>query len=275
MKTLKDHVIIYDDECPMCPMCDLYTGAFVKTKMLDEKGREPYSWLPSSLKQHIDTRKACNEIALVNYRTGSVTYGVDSLFTILGHRFRFLKPLFLFTPFRLLMKHVYSFISYNRRVIIPAEKFDGKNSCTPDFNLKYRVLYIVFTWLATSFVLNAYSLLLSPLMPTSDIYREFLVCGGQIAFQAVTILFLKRDRLIHYLGNMMTISFAGAMLLLPALAIHNLAFVSSPYFYAGWFLVVAGLMLVEHVRRMKILNIHWTASVSWVLYRIIVLLVIL
>lgn len=272
MKTLKDHVIIYDDECPMC---DLYTRAFVKTKMLDEKGREPYSWLPSSIRQHIDSQKARNEIALVNSRTGDVMYGIDSLFTILGHRFQFLKPLFSFTPFRLLMKHVYSFISYNRRAIMPAEKFEGYNSCTPDFNLKYRILYIVFTWLFTSVILNAYSLLLSPLIPGSDLYREFLVCGGQIAFQSVAILFLKKDRLVHYLGNMMTISFAGALLLLPALVIHKLAFISSPFFYASWFLAVAALMLLEHARRMKILGIHWTASLSWVAYRIIVLLIIL
>jgi hypothetical protein len=272
MKTLKDHVIIYDDECPMC---DLYTCAFVKTKMLDEKGREPYSWLPSSLKEQIDPEKARNEIALVNPRTGTVMYGIDSLFTILGHRFPFLKPVFSFTPFRLLMKHVYSFISYNRRVIMPAQKFEGKNSCTPDFSLKYRILYIVFTWLVTSLVLNAYSILLSPLVPVSDLYREFLICGGQIAFQSVTILFLKRERLVHYLGNMMTISFAGALLLLPAFAIHKLELVSSPYFYAGWFLTVAGLMLAEHVRRMRIMSIHWTASLSWVVYRIIALLIIL
>src|SRR5688572_20252266 len=111
MKTLKDHVIIYDDECPMC---DLYTGAFVKTKMLEKNGREPYSWLPSSLRKQIDPQKARNEIALVNPKTGKVLYGIDSLFTILGYRFQFLKPIFQFEPFRLLTKYFYSFISYNR-----------------------------------------------------------------------------------------------------------------------------------------------------------------
>ena len=39
MKTLKKHVIIYDDECPLC---DLYTGGFVKSVMLDERGRTPF-----------------------------------------------------------------------------------------------------------------------------------------------------------------------------------------------------------------------------------------
>jgi hypothetical protein len=272
MKTLKHHVIIYDDECPMC---DLYTGAFVKTKMLPENGREPYSWLHASLRKHIDSQKARNGIALVNSKTGKVQYGIDSLFTILGHRFQFLKPLFSFAPFRLLMKYFYSFISYNRRVIVPADKFEGRNSCTPDFNLKYRIAYILFTWLATSFVLNAYSFLLSPLIPGSNLYREFMVCGGQIVFQAATMTFIRKDRLVHYLGNMMTISFAGAILLLPALGIHKLALISSPLFYAAWFLGVSGLMLFEHIRRMKILGIHWIASVTWVVYRLTILLIIL
>jgi hypothetical protein len=272
MKTLKNHIIIYDDECPMC---DLYTGAFVKTKMLGKDGREPYSWLPSSIKKQIDTKRACNEIALVNAKEGTVIYGVDSLFAILGNRFPFLKPLFSFKPFRLVIKKFYSLISYNRRVIIPAEKFESKNSCTPDFNLKYRLLYIVVAWLITSVVLNGYSSLLVPLVPKSNFFREFIVCGGQLIFQSVTILFLKKERLIHYLGNMMTVSFAGALLLLPALVIHSFELISSPAFYALWFLMIAGLMLHEHMRRMKIMNIHWTASLSWVVYRLIVLIIIL
>jgi hypothetical protein len=272
MKTLKDHIIIYDDECPMC---DLYTGAFVKSKMLDKDGREPYSWLPSSLKKKIDMKRACNEIALVNAKEGTVIYGVDSLFTILGNRFAFLKPLFSFKPFRLLMKGFYSFISYNRRAIMPADKFESKNSCTPDFSLKYRLLYIVVTAMITSIVLNAYSSALLPLVPKSNVYREFAICGAQIIFQSLVILMLKRERLIHYLGNMMTISFGGAILLAPAIVIHRLEFISSPVFYVGWFLLVAGLMLLEHTRRMKILNIHWMASLSWVVYRFIVLIIIL
>lgn len=39
MKTLKNHLILFDAECPMCRV---YTQVFVKTGMLDENGRAAY-----------------------------------------------------------------------------------------------------------------------------------------------------------------------------------------------------------------------------------------
>ena len=39
METLRDHTIIYDDECPMC---NIYTRAFVKHGLLDKKGRKGF-----------------------------------------------------------------------------------------------------------------------------------------------------------------------------------------------------------------------------------------
>jgi predicted DCC family thiol-disulfide oxidoreductase YuxK len=39
MKTLKDHTLLYD---ATCPMCRLYTRAFVSSGMLDQEGRAPY-----------------------------------------------------------------------------------------------------------------------------------------------------------------------------------------------------------------------------------------
>jgi hypothetical protein len=268
MKTLKDHVIIYDDECPMC---DLYTCAFVKTKMLDKNGREAYSWIPSTLSKHVDKERARNEIALVNPKTGEVRYGIDSLFFVIAHRFPVLRFLFEWRPFRFVMKHVYSFISYNRRVIIPAEKFEAKNSCTPDLKADYRIAFLVFAWLVVSFILHAYSNLILPLIRESGFTRELLVCGGQMLFQGIVILFINKDKLLHYLGNLMAISLGGGLLLLPAIMISYTGLITTPYFYAGWFLITAGLMFFEHIRRTRILALHWSLSASWVLYRLMLL----
>src|SRR5688572_9342627 len=113
MKTLRNHTIVYDDECPLC---DLYTGAFVKTGMLDGDGRVPFSKMPVEVSKQVDHRRACNEIALVNTETGKVIYGIESLMTIVISRYDFLRPLFAWNVFRWLMKKFYSFISYNRKV---------------------------------------------------------------------------------------------------------------------------------------------------------------
>jgi len=270
MKTLNHHVLIFDQDCPLCKA---YTGIFIKTGMLDAYGRQAYGQMNEATCLIIDKDKARNEIALVNTKTGHVIYGIDSLFRIISHAFPVFAPLFRLNAFRWLMKKLYAFISYNRKVIIPGKTSTG--SCIPAFNLKYRWAYIVFTWMLTSLVLTRYSVLLEGVMPASKFSREFFICGGQVLFQSLTLFLIAKDRIVTYLGNMMTISFAGALLLLLIMGTGKLFNVYDPLFYAAAFMAVAGLMLLEHFRRMKLLGIHWTASVSWVLYRLLILSIII
>src|SRR5665213_191769 len=123
MKTLENHMILFDAECPMCKA---YTKAFVKTGMLDDEGRTAYQNGMDNICPLIDKQRAVNEIALVDLGNGEVTYGVNSLFRIIGNACPVFGPLFKFKPFVWLMSKVYAFISYNRRVIIPAaETGDG------------------------------------------------------------------------------------------------------------------------------------------------------
>lgn len=272
MKSLKNHVILYDDDCPMCA---LYTKAFVDTGMLDSEGRQPYSKMHCELKEKIDTGRACDEIALVDTRSGEVTYGVESVFKILENNAPFAKPLFRLHAFRCIMSKIYLFISFNRKVIVPGNEFERPGSCTPAYNLTYRWAYIIFAWVVSSLILNEYSRHLYPFIPGSNLWREFAICGGQIIFQSASIFLLRRERLVHYLGNMMTISFAGSLLLLPALVVAKLGIDIGAFFYLGWFGVVVTLMFLEHMRRVGILGIHWSASLGWVVYRLIVLLIIL
>ncbi len=268
MKILKDHVILYDDECPVC---DLYTNAFVKTGMLDKEGRKAFSTADAQTKNLIDVPKACNEIALINRKTGEVKYGLDSLLMVIGNSFPVLKGIFQIRGFRWLFKKFYSFISYNRKVIIPGKK--NLYSCNPAYNLKYRVLYIIVTWVVTAFVLNSYTPLLEPVVPAGGFYREFLVCGGQLIFQATLLIVIKKNNILEYLGNMMTVSLGGALLLLAIMPLHNL--ITSPWFFSVCFMLVAGLMLLEHIRRVKLLGLPWTTTLSWVIYRLLVLALII
>jgi predicted DCC family thiol-disulfide oxidoreductase YuxK len=97
MKTLKDHTIYYD---AVCPMCRTYTGAFVKTGMLDNQGRAAYQDMTTEEAGMICPERAVNEIALLNRKTGQVHYGIDSLLLIIGTSFPFLKPLFRWPLFR-------------------------------------------------------------------------------------------------------------------------------------------------------------------------------
>jgi hypothetical protein len=57
--------------------------------------------------------------------------------------------------------------------------------------------------------------------------------------------------------------------LLPLVVSHY--FKISPLIFTLCFLGVAGLMFVEHIRRTKLLNLGWAMTITWVLYRLVVL----
>jgi predicted DCC family thiol-disulfide oxidoreductase YuxK len=269
MKTLKNHTILYDAECPMC---NLYTKAFVQTGLLGNNGRAPYQQLQPQTCPRVNRQRAVNEIALIDNQTGEVTYGIKSLFKILGNAMPVFKPLFGFAPFIWLMSKVYAFISYNRRVIIPTT--GNGFALQPTFKLRYRIAYLIFTWAVTSYILTHYAILLGGIMPVGNLYREFLICGGQVFFQGVIISLVAADKGWDYLGNMMTISFAGSLLLLPVVLLGNVP-VQHPVIYAGYFMLVAGLMFLEHIRRSKILNLGWVMTITWAIYRAAILAAIL
>jgi hypothetical protein len=131
-----------------------------------------------------------------------------------------------------------------------------------------------FSWLLTAYILSGYTAQFAQLLPAGEWYREYLVCGGQIIFQGLLGAIFFRNKIWDYLGNMMTISLGGAILLLPVLAAGRLVG-ATPLYYLGAFLLVAGLMLLEHLRRCRLLNLGLWPSISWIVYRVLVLLILL
>jgi len=269
MEQLNNFKLVFDAECPICVA---YSNAFVKTGMLDNAGRESYQQMTTLSCTLIDKERARNEIALVNIKTGEVYYGIDSIFKVIANSFPFLKSLFDFAPFYWTMKKIYLFIAYNRKIIVPGKAHD--DSCVPDFNIKYRLAYIVFTWIVTSFILAHYSRLLTGQLPSGNFFRAFNILGGQIVFQTLVIWFLAKDKVFQYLGNMMTISFAASLLLLLFVFVGNLLSITNPIIYAGFGVFTLVLMFLEHIRRMKLIGVSWLASLTCVVYLSIVLIII-
>ncbi|MGZ3757345.1 MAG: DUF393 domain-containing protein [Mucilaginibacter sp.] len=270
MKTLNNHLILFDADCPMC---NAYTKAFVATGLLPQDGRAAYQLLNAETCPMVDRQRAVNEIALVNRNTGEVTYGINSLFKIFGTAIPVLRPVLAFAPLVWVMSKFYAFISYNRRVIIPAAEQAGNFQYQPAFKLNYRLLYLLFTWGITAYILTAYVHLMKGLLPQGYAFREYLVCGGQIFFQGLIVYYLAKSKAWDYLGNMMTISFAGALLLgFGLLAAHWFAL--PPIVWAAYFMLVAGSMFLEHIRRTKLLGLDFTLSITWAIYRTLVLILI-
>ncbi|MCF0069289.1 DUF393 domain-containing protein [Dyadobacter sp. CY261] len=271
MKTLHNHVILYDAECPMC---NLYTGAFVRSGMLGADGRESYQQFTGAACPNLDWQRAVNEIALINRATGEVSYGIESLLKVCANASPALGFLFRWKPMLWLARKAYAFISYNRRVIVPAPVSVDSFGFQPTFKIQYRLAWLLFTWALTAYILTAYTKLLNGYIPSGEAWREYLICGGQILFQGAVIFAYRRRVAWDYLGNMMTVSLAGALVLYALLIIGvwlKLSFMT----YGLCVMPVVFLMLLEHLRRCKLLGLGYLMSASWVFYRLIVLAILL
>ncbi|WP_299277443.1 hypothetical protein [uncultured Psychroserpens sp.] len=271
MKTLENHTLLYDQECPLC---QIYTSGFIKTRMLDTNGRTPFSDFFAEEFDFIDMKRASNEIALVNKKEKTVIYGIDSLLRVIGVRFPIVEKIGNLKPIKFVLKQLYSFISYNRKVIIPSkEKSDKTLQCIPSFNTNYRLSYIVLAILMTAFVLFSFSNTITYLSESS-IIRESSITIGQIIFQGLFIVKLNKKTVLNYIGNLMTVSLMGSLLLLPILLLQSITYVSDNILLL-WFGITASLMFLEHYRRIKLLKLPYFLSFTWVLYRILILLIIL
>ncbi|MEN2400219.1 hypothetical protein GKZ90_0010550 [Flavobacterium sp. MC2016-06] len=271
MKTLQNQTLLYDEDCPLC---QVYTTGFIKAKMLDENGRKSYCELSENEQNFVDVNRASNEIALIDNKNQTVLYGIDSLLKVIGFSFPLIERIGNLKPIKFFLKKLYSFVSYNRKVIIPSKiNKEAKLQCVPNFNYKYRFLFIGFAAAITTIVLYHYSLLI-PNLPKASIAREFIVALGQLFFQGLFVLKLDKKTILNYAGNLMTVSLMGSLLLLPMLALQTVIDFSENTILF-WFGITALIMFIEHYRRTQILELPAYLCITWVLYRILVLLLIL
>lgn len=268
MKTLKNNTLLYDKDCPLCRA---YTKSFVSCKLLDENGRSAYNETAGNVLTHVDMARAKDEIALVNHGENTVMYGIDGLIHIFTHERNWLKKLLHAVPIYYIIKFFYFFVSYNRKLIAPSQTMYGANDCSPSFNLFFRILYIAVTACITAICLSAF---IQPVlahfnMQSSNITELVVVCG-QLASQGIVVGLVKKQRVMDYLGNMMTVSLMGGLLLIPAILIQA-TFTVSVFFTLAYFALVVFTMFLLHMKRCKLLGLGYGITISWILYRVLVL----
>lgn len=265
MRTLNGHKLLVDEDCPMCR---LYGKGFEKVGWVDKETFNPYQTFIHSGVSNLDMERARNEIALVDTQTNTVRYGIDALAHIITNRFPASGNLLKSRPVDFFLRKLYRFISFNRKVIAPGKPKDNVRVCAPDMNIRYRIAYILFVVLCSSLVLYGFSQPINDFMGWKNyLGREFLICIGQIVWQMIFLKNLLKGKFLEYIGNMMTVSMIGTLLLLPMLLVKGLA----PLFLLVYFIGVVSFMLLEHIRRSKILQIGYYPTISWLVYRIVVL----
>ena len=242
MKPLKNHVIIYDAECPMCA---LYTGVFTQYGWLEKNGRWKYSEIEKFEGcQLIDTNRSRNEIALVDIENKKVHYGLDSMFFIIAYKLPFLKPLFENGIFQAIMTQIYSLISYNRKVIAPSSK-EAKDSCVPDFSVFYRFTYIIialYLILIGNYYLGiTYNITLNLIIGLA-IFWLTNVIGSMLVMGKAALI---------YLGQLVTILLIATLLALPII-LGVKFFGHSTIIETIYAALMAAVVLHQTIRRIKI-----------------------
>lgn len=102
MNTLENQTLLYDKDCPLC---NIYTNAFIKAKLLDENGRTAYSAESLNVLPFVDQVKAANEIALIDTKNKTVIYGIDSLLKVIGHSMPWIERIGNFKLVKFLLKN--------------------------------------------------------------------------------------------------------------------------------------------------------------------------
>jgi len=265
-----NYSLFYDDQCPFCIW---YSSKFVNWGILRAENRKPFEKIQEAKYDRINRELAKNQIALYNEDNHTVQYGADSMITLLAIKVSWIN-IFLSNPvLHFIAQQVYLFISYNRKVFAPTLSC-ASNGCQPDFHLGYRISLILMTALFTGLILNSY---------TASIYQElygrsmpalweWLVCLGQLFFQGAMVLMINPRKTWDYLGQMSLVSFLGGVALLPMLAIKAILDLNV-YLTIGYFGIIVGLMLLLHAKRVSIIAAPKILSATWVIYRILVLLI--
>jgi hypothetical protein len=267
MKATAGKVIIYDNTCPMCA---LYTNAFVKSGMLGKQGRLPFAELTDpNIISSLDLCRAKHEIPLIDTQGGETLYGMDSLVFILGERFPFIKGAMKIRPIDYFFRRLYKMISYNRRIIIPRTPASKGIDCSPDFNFKYRMVFIGFALIVSTLVTYFFGRSVAHYInddAQTTGWQMLLVAGtGWLMQIGAAILFMKEKK-IDYIGHLGVVMILGVLLLLPGMLIGALTGHSSWLVPAVSVLISSGTMLWQQVKRTKHLHISQGWTMLWFLF---------
>lgn len=236
--------------------------------MLDQNGKKPYCQLTNEEQNFIDVKRASNEITLVDNINKTVIYGIDSLLKIIEFSFPWMEKVGHWRPVKFFLKKLYSFISYNRKVIIPSKvNKEIKLQCIPDFNFKYRFIYIVFAWLTSSLIAFKFLQLLP--LEYSNFYMILFGVFIQMPIQSAFLLKYDKEVVMNYIGNLITISLFGGLVLMP-IVIANIFFNLNSTFNSIYFIITIIVLIYEHYRRILVLELPKFLIFIWVVFIIFI-----
>lgn len=268
---LKNYKLLLDQNCPMCVF---YGKLFIKFRLIDSSVIAPYQTFNFTPLDHIDANKATKEIALYNTINNTTEYGVDTFLHILFHQYTWFINLLRLPVIYQILQFVYAFVSFNRKIFYPVNNCSAQG-CNPELNLFYRWSYILLVGFITGTILGTYMASIYQEFGLNVPFRtEFAICFGQILWQLIPILIIRKSETHDYIGNMSTVSLIGGILLLPMIGLSYWLTIG-PIIFLIYFGIVVLIMLLEHHRRCRLMGLPVTLTLSWVTYRSVVLIILL
>jgi predicted DCC family thiol-disulfide oxidoreductase YuxK len=261
----KGQILIYDDSCPLCAG---YTRAFVKTGFLDKEERKAFSTIDAGFLATINMEKGRNEIPLIDLQTKQVWYGIDALLEILDRKIPFIKSIGKIKPVNFLLRKFYKLISYNRRVIVAPAAKPVSCDCTPDFNIKYRMAFMLFFLLFnTVMLLPVHSYVIqNSFLATTAIMQLQTVHFLLITVNILVSVFIGGRKGIEYIGQVNMLALTVILLLVPLVLINKHSAGINLFLTDFYLAVLILFILKEYIRRMKFAGIlperKWVVCVN-------------
>lgn len=251
-------VIVYDDACPLC---SLYTKAFVQAGMLRAENRIGFSQLePDELAGMLDPVRARHEIPLLDRSGGATLYGVDALVFILRQRLPLIGRGMKLPGVAAFIRGLYALISYNRRVIIPSRRVATGVDCTPDVHTGYRLGFIALGLLLFAAALFLLVYVGAGLSATAGV-TVLIVVGIAISAHVAVARLAIREIVLEYAGQTAVTLVLFALAAIPAAGVS--VAVGEPFVALAGAAVGSGLLLWQHYRRMLHLGVSGWWTLSW------------
>ncbi len=245
MKTLDNKALIYDSNCPLCCW---YTDKFIQIGALEQNGRISFNELNEKYSQQLDAHRSRHEIPLLDTKTGKVEYGIDGLTLVLANVFPFFKNILTNNFAKQLVKPLYNFISYNRRIIVPS-KIEASQTidCAPDFHFGWRLALITF-------FLSLYGLLIHATQIQLNIFGVNLFLAYPV-FHIAFILFITKnylnEKLWNALGDFSVTNLSTTFLFTPLFLVNYFVPSISIYFIIATFILFQLRLTLHFAKRIE------------------------
>lgn len=246
-------IIIYDDACPLCAA---YTNAFVKCGFIKKENRVNFTTITPKLLSNIDTERSKNEIPVIDRDTNEVYYGIDGLLKILNTKIPFIKSIGNIKPIKWFLQKLYKFISFNRRVIVATEPAVCNFNCTPQLNVKYRIIFAAFFLvLNTAMLFPLHNWVIQNSIFNEGIMQLQVAHFLLVASNLLVATCIKRRDAIEYIGQVNMLATLVILLFVPLIFINKATNVSSILFNNLYMLGLTIFIINEYKRRMKFAHI--------------------